>query len=109
MRFGKIKQFLLPFHQSEPGHAAGRDRNQRLNNVEAEPLGISIRIQKRQDAVFPVRHMKDQEIERQERGSKRISEVRQANAGDEQNATRNARASDRRAEVRLKNNQPEKN
>src|ERR1700692_507202 len=107
MRFGKIKQFLLPFHQSKPRHAAGRDRNQRLNNVEAKSLRISVRIQKCQDAVFPVRHMKDKKIKRPTRGPDLLPELSQPDAGDERDASRNARASDGGAEVGLKNNQPE--
>src|ERR1035437_80202 len=109
VRLGKIKQFLLPFHQAEPGHAASRNGNERLNNVEAKSLRIGVRIQEGQDAVFSVRHVKDQEIERQQRGRERVSKIAQPDSSDEQDANRNARASDGGAEVRLKNNQPKKN
>src|ERR1019366_4586430 len=109
VRLGKIKQFLLPFHQPEPGHAARRDRNQRLNDVEAKSLRVGVRIQEGQNAIFSVRHVKDQEIERQQRSRKSVSKIAQPDSGDEQDASRNARASDGGAEVRLKTNQPQKN
>src|ERR1019366_1972407 len=90
VRFGKIKQFLLPFHQAEPGDAASRNGDERLNNVEAKSLRIGVRIQEGQDAIFPVHHVKDQEIERQQRGRERVSKIAEANSGDEQDASRNA-------------------
>src|SRR5260370_119465 len=77
VRLGKIKQFLFPFHQTESGHTARRDCDQRLDNVEAKPLRVGVGIQESQDAVFPVRHVKDQEIKRQQRGRERVSEVAQ--------------------------------
>src|SRR5882762_5287391 len=88
MWFGKIKQLLLPFHQAQSGNAAGRNRNQRLNNMETKPLRVSVRIQKRQYAIFPVGDLKDQKIKRQERSREGISKIAQANAGDEQDASR---------------------
>ena len=53
--------------------------------------------------------MKDQEIKRRERGHESVSEVAQADTGDEQHASGNARAGDGGAEIGLKNNQSEKN
>ena len=53
--------------------------------------------------------MKDQEIKRQQSGREGVSEIAQADTGDEQDASGNARAGDSGTEVGLKNNQSEKN
>src|ERR1035438_3202677 len=109
VRLGKIKQLLLPFHQSQSSDAPSRDRNQRLNNVEAKSLRIGVRIHKSQNAISAVRHMKDQKIERQQRGGKSVSEVAQPNSSDKQNTSGDSGASDGRTEIRLKHDQPQKN
>src|ERR1035438_508623 len=108
VRLRKIEQFLFPFHQAESGYAAGCDRNQRLNNVEAEPFWVGVGIEKGKDAVPSIRHMKDEEIKRQQRGREGVSKVAQADAGDEQDTRGNAGTGNGGTEVGLKNNQSEK-
>ena len=67
---GEIEKLLLAFHQAETGNSAGGDGDERLNDVEAEALGVGVGIQKREDAVPAVGDVENQEIERQDAAAK---------------------------------------
>ena len=66
MRLGKVEELLLPFHEPSAGDAAGADRDEGLNDMEAFALRVRIRIQERQNAVAAVGDMKNQKVERQQ-------------------------------------------
>src|SRR5215831_11283449 len=108
VRLGQIEELLLAFHQPEAGDAAGRDGDQRLDHVEAASLRVGVGIQESENAIFSIRHVEDQEVERENRSRESISEIAQANTGHEQDAGGDSGASDGGSEVGLEHDQAEK-
>ena len=76
--------------------------------MKPKPLRVGIRIPESQNAIPPVRHMKNEEIKRQRRSQNGVSEPSQPNPRHEQHASGNPRAGDCRSKIRLKDNQPQK-
>src|SRR5207302_9875855 len=105
MGFGQIKELLLALHQSHARKAAGRNRNQRLNDVETAPLRVSIRVQESQNAIATVRNVEDCKIEQWQGTDEGVSKVFQIQARDKQNADGYGTAGNRGAEVGLKYDQ----
>src|ERR1700730_6506393 len=76
--------------------------------MKSRPLPVRVRMQKRQNAAAPPAHMKNQQVQRQQRCSEGITEIAHAHLCHKKNARGYSRTGDGSTQIGLQDNKSKK-
>lgn len=105
VRLGQKEQLLPPVHQAQPGQTATAHGDQRLDDLEADALGVRPGMQKRQNALPPVGHAEHRPVQHRRRRQRAQGEIPPAQAGDVEHHRRDHGQRDGGSEVGLQQDQ----